>query len=340
MSDVKHKRALPWTDDTRTTKSARTSLQLSDFSIHRTLGTGSFGRVHLIQSKVNGRYYAMKVLEKSQVLLLKQVEHTNNEKQILHQVSHPFIINLWGTFQDSRYLYMVMDYVPGGELFSILKQSIRFPDHVAKFYMAQVVLAVEYLHSKSMVYRDLKPENLVVDAQGYLKIIDFGFAKVVPDRTWTLCGTPDYLAPEVIQCKGYSKAVDWWSLGILLYEMLAGFTPFYDEDQLKLFEKIITGKVKYPAYLDPHAKDLIKKLLTSDLTKRYGNLKSGSEDIKRHKWFSGVDFDKILTKQIKAPYVPDLKRDGDATHFDAYPELNTMYGVDGEDVYGSLFPAW
>lgn len=178
----------------------RPKLKLDDFNISRTLGTGSFGRVHLIQSKVNGRYYAMKVLKKTEVIRLKQVEHTNNEKHILESVAHPFLVNMWGTFQDCHNLYMVMDYVPGGELFSVLRRSQRFPDHVAKFYAAEVILAIEYLHRKDMIYRDLKPENLLLDAQGHIKITDFGFAKYVPDITWTLCGTPDYLGNRFTTC--------------------------------------------------------------------------------------------------------------------------------------------
>ncbi|CAG8656196.1 12636_t:CDS:2, partial [Dentiscutata heterogama] len=235
---------------------------LSDFTICRTLGTGSFGRVHLVQSKHNNKYYAMKVLKKSEVVRLKQVEHTNNEKHILEQVQHPFLVNLWGTFQDSCNLYMVMDYVVGGELFSILRKTQRFPDHVAKFYAAEVILAFEYLHSKDIIYRDLKPENLLLDRNGHIKITDFGFAKYVPDITWTLCGTPDYLAPEIIQSKGYGKAVDWYSLGVLIFEMLAGYPPFYDEDHMRLYEKILAGRIKYPSFFDSDAKDLLKRLLT------------------------------------------------------------------------------
>ncbi|KAH9862973.1 hypothetical protein J1614_010702 [Plenodomus biglobosus] len=182
---------------------------LTDFAIQRTLGTGSFGRVHLVQSKHNQRFYAVKVLKKAQVVKMKQVEHTNDERRMLQQVKHPFLITLWGTFQDSKNLYMVMDFVEGGELFSLLRKSQRFPNPVAKFYAAEVTLALDYLHSHNIIYRDLKPENLLLDRHGHLKITDFGFAKEVPDITWTLCGTPDYLAPEVVASKGYNKSVDW-----------------------------------------------------------------------------------------------------------------------------------
>ncbi|KAI8973883.1 kinase-like domain-containing protein [Pilobolus umbonatus] len=317
----------------------RPQLKLADFNVLRTLGTGSFGRVHLVQSRVNARYYAIKVLKKSEVVRLKQVEHTNNEKHILEAVAHPFLVNMWGTFQDNVSLFMVMDYVPGGELFSVLRRSQRFPDHVAKFYAAEVILAIEYMHSKNVIYRDLKPENLLLDSQGHIKITDFGFAKHVPDITWTLCGTPDYLAPEIIQSKGYGKAVDWWSLGVLVFEMLAGYPPFYDDDHLKLYEKILAGRFKFPPYFVPHSKDLLKRLLTSDLTKRYGNLKDGSEDIKRHIWFHGVDFNRVLARQIRPPYVPSIRGEGDASHFDRYPETQEQYGNDTVlDPFRNLFP--
>jgi hypothetical protein len=194
-------------NQTRVTKG---KYSLTDFTIQRTLGTGSFGRVHLVQSKHNQRFYAVKVLKKAQVVKMKQVEHTNDERRMLQQVKHPFLITLWGTFQDSKNLYMVMDFVEGGELFSLLRKSQRFPNPVAKFYAAEVTLALDYLHSHNIIYRDLKPENLLLDRHGHLKITDFGFAKEVPDITWTLCGTPDYLAPEVVASKGYNKSVDWY----------------------------------------------------------------------------------------------------------------------------------
>jgi tRNA A-37 threonylcarbamoyl transferase component Bud32 len=192
----------------RTTKG---KYAIVDFSIQRTLGTGSFGRVHLVQSRHNSRFYAIKVLKKQQVVKMKQVEHTNDERSMLQVVKHPFLVNLWGTFQDSKNLYMVMDFIEGGELFSLLRKSQRFPNPVAKFYAAEVALAINYLHSLDIIYRDLKPENLLLDRHGHIKITDFGFAKKCPDITWTLCGTPDYLAPEVVASKGYNKSVDWYS---------------------------------------------------------------------------------------------------------------------------------
>ncbi|CAK7564930.1 MAG: cAMP-dependent protein kinase catalytic subunit [Sporothrix epigloea] len=320
----------------RTTKG---KYSLVDFNILRTLGTGSFGRVHLVQSRHNQRFYAVKVLKKAQVVRMKQVEHTNDERRMLAEVKHPFLITLWGTFQDAKSLYMVMDFVEGGELFSLLRKSARFPNPVAKFYAAEVTLALEYLHSRNIIYRDLKPENLLLDHHGHLKITDFGFAKRVPDKTWTLCGTPDYLAPEVVSNKGYNKSVDWWSLGILIYEMLCGYTPFWDSGSpMKIYENILKGKVKYPVYLHPDAQNLLESLITPDLTKRLGNLYGGPEDVKNHAWFSEVTWDRLARKDIDAPYTPPVKVGaGDASQFDRYPEETEKYGQLGNDEYGHLF---
>ncbi|KAI0845187.1 Pkinase-domain-containing protein [Daldinia vernicosa] len=306
---------------------------LTDFDLLRTLGTGSFGRVHLVQSKHNQRFYAIKVLKKAQVVKMKQVEHTNDERRMLAEVKHPFLITLWGTFQDPKNLYMVMDFVEGGELFSLLRKSGRFPNPVAKFYAAEVTLALEYLHSRNIIYRDLKPENLLLDRHGHLKITDFGFAKRVPDKTWTLCGTPDYLAPEVVSNKGYNKSVDWWSLGILIYEMLCGYTPFWDSGSpMKIYENILRGKVKYPAYVHPDAQNLLELLITPDLTKRLGNLYGGSQDVKTHPWFAEVTWDRLSRKDIDAPYTPPVKAGaGDASQFDRYPEETEQYGQPGND---------
>ncbi|KAJ3018514.1 camp-dependent protein kinase catalytic subunit [Thoreauomyces humboldtii] len=315
----------------------RQKFSLSDFQLDRTLGTGSFGRVHLVRLRSTGKYYAMKVLKKTEIVKMKQVEHTVNEKNILEMLDFPFLVSMLGTFQDYANLYFVMEYVQGGELFSYLRRCGRFPNHVARFYAAQVVMAFEHLHAKDIIYRDLKPENLLIDAKGNIKITDFGFAKHVPDVTWTLCGTPDYLAPEIIQSRGYGRAVDWWALGVLIYEMLAGHPPFYDEDHFKLYEKILACKPKFPTTFDPAAKDLVKRLLSADLTKRYGNLKGGVNDIKKHKWFAGVDWEKLKALQIQAPYAPPVKGEGDTSNFDAYPEDHEPYGVVCADPYREKF---
>lgn len=311
---------------------------LKDFQILRTLGTGSFGRVHLIRSNHNGRFYALKVLKKQTIVKLKQVEHTNDERRMLSVVSHPFIIRMWGTFQDSRQIFMVMDYIEGGEIFTLLRKSKRFPNPVAKFYAAEICLALEYLHSLNIIYRDLKPENILLDKNGHVKLTDFGFAKFVPDVTYTLCGTPDYIAPEVVSTKPYNKSVDWWSFGILIYEMLAGHTPFYDSNTLKTYEKILSAPLKFPSFFHDDAKDILTKLINRDLTKRLGNLQDGSEDVKKHPWFSEVIWDKVLARYIETPYEPPIHQgQGDTSQFERYPEEEIDYGIECEDPYGFLF---
>ncbi|KAJ9594819.1 hypothetical protein L9F63_013856, partial [Diploptera punctata] len=268
------------------------------------------------------KYGAMKILAISDVIRLKQVEHVKNEKNILQEIRHPFIVNLRWHYRDSACLYMLFDYVCGGELFSYLRNAGRFNTSTANFYTAEIVLALEYLHAQSVVYRDLKPENLLLDRDGHLKITDFGFAKKLTDRTWTLCGTPEYLAPEIIQSKGHNKAVDWWALGVLIYEMLAGYPPFFDDNPFGIYEKILAGKIEWPRHLDPVAKDLIKKLLVQDRTKRLGNMKNGADDVKRHRWFKGMEWQDVYTRKLKPPIVPRVTYEGDTRNFDDYPEAD------------------
>ncbi|VEN61198.1 unnamed protein product, partial [Callosobruchus maculatus] len=239
---------------------------LDEFSRLKTLGTGSFGRVLLVRYK-DDNYYAMKCIEKVRIIKLKQVEHTLYEKRILEAIRFPFIISLEFSFKDNSYLYFVMPFINGGEMFTHLRRMRKFNEVLARFYASQVLLALEFLHFCDILYRDLKPENILIDSKGYLKIADLGFCKIVKGRTWTLCGTPEYIAPEIILSKGYGKAVDYWSFGVLLFEMSAGYPPFTSSDPMKVYERIISCKYKCPGSFSSELQDIIKNLLQLDLSR-------------------------------------------------------------------------
>lgn len=295
-------------------------VSLSDFKFHQTIGTGTFGRVRLCALESTGRVFAMKMLKKSEVIRLKQEEHICSERALLAEIDHPFVVKMYRTFQEPHMVHMLLEFVPGGELFTHLRKAGRFSKEFTKFYIGQIVLAMQYLHAKKIAYRDLKPENLLISTPGYLKITDFGFAKVVEDSTWTLCGTPEYLAPEIIQSKGHGIAVDWWSLGILMFEMLCGFPPFYDDNPFGIYQKILVGKIDFPKHVDEYAKDIIKRLITADTTMRLGCLAKGADDIKRHKFFRGVDWNALHSRRIQAPIVPQVSSPLDTHFFEVYPE--------------------
>ena len=252
------------------------ALQLDEYELLKALGEGSFGRVYIARHKTNGQYWAFKQLKKYEIIKSKQVDHLKNEVYILNSVQHPFIVKMAGMTQDNRFLYIGMEFVVGGELFTYLRRVVRFPKLQTALYTAQVTLMFEHLHSQNVIYRDLKPENLLIDGEGYLKLTDFGFAKIVENRTYTLCGTPEYIAPEIILNKGHGKGVDWWTVGVLIFEMLAGIDPFNDADPMMIYQNIIRGNLKFPRTFDKDGRSLVKHLLVSDLSKRYGNLKNGN----------------------------------------------------------------
>ena len=220
--------------------------KLEEFSTNGILGRGAFGTVKLVTDPHTSKSYALKAIRKNQVVELGQQTHILNEKKVMQMLDNPFLVNLRATYKDEFRVYFLLEVCLGGELFTILRKVRMFDEPSAKFYAACVVEAFDYMHERDIIYRDLKPENLVLNKDGYLKVTDFGFAKVVPNKTFTLCGTPDYLAPEIVTGQGHGKGVDWWTLGILIYEMLASFPPFFDDEPMMTYRKIIQGKFKFP----------------------------------------------------------------------------------------------
>lgn len=232
-------------------RASQLNLKFADLTHVAVLGSGTFGRVTLVQDKVSKNVYALKAMLKSEIVAHKQQANVINEKNVMMQCNHPFILRLFQTFKDPKKLYMLLEFVQGGELFSVLHKPDRdgVPDNHAKFYATGVLLALAYLHSKDIAYRDMKPENCLIDREGYPKMVDFGFAKVIHGKSFTLCGTPEYLAPELVLGRGHNKAVDYWALGILIYEMEAGHSPFCDPegnmDQVVICKNIVNGKLVF-----------------------------------------------------------------------------------------------
>lgn len=302
----------------------RSNIRKEDLDILRTLGAGTFGRVKLVRHRPTNRPFALKILQKAQVVSYGQQRNVMNERNVLMAIDHPFVLKLETTFKDANCLYMLLELVQGGELFTYLANTKLgyVPVDDARFYAACVLSGLEALHEQSILYRDLKPENMLIDAAGYIKIVDMGFAKVVKDRSYTLCGTPEYLAPELVLGQGHYKGVDYWALGVLIYEMVSGHSPFYDpkgNDQMKICSNIVKGKLVFPSHVkDSNLRDVVTKLLTRTVTNRLGCRKEGIEEIKQHKFFKVVDWPALLGKKLTAPWVPPLKDAFDSGCFDAY----------------------
>jgi len=280
---------------------------ISDFKLLDLLGSGSFAKVRLCQHLKSGRLFCMKILNQNKIIRLRQEIHVCNEKEVLLQVENPFIVKLYTTFKDNKYLYFLQEFIAGGELFDYIRTHGNLSAQVTQIYAAEIILALEYLHNLDIIYRDLKPENLLIDHFGHIKLTDFGFAKKIKENTKSMCGTPEYIAPEILSGHGHGKSADWWSLGILIYEMLVGVPPFVSEgSQNDIFRLIREGRIIVPPEVDPAAKDLIEKLVVVDVEKRLGNLEGGIEDIKNHSFFIGVDWSKIQNREI-APLKPRIK---------------------------------
>ncbi|TMW63854.1 hypothetical protein Poli38472_002795 [Pythium oligandrum] len=323
------------------------SVNLEDIQLGGVLGEGSFGKVVLVHARLDGgdreQPMALKMMAKSHIIESDQQIQVMREKQALMTLpNHPFIVELYATYQDHNNLYMLMELVQGGELFTLLhnEEFIETVDEAAvRFYSANVVLGLQHMHKYDYAYRDLKPENLLISREGYLKFVDFGFAKKVPftvvnsegieelhSRTYTLCGTLEYLAPEFVLNTGHDLAVDYWALGILIYEMLVGYTPFGtgDGDTTQLFRNIAmvrTGAnhVDFPFHLlenCPMACDLVKRLLQGDPAKRLGVGINGDQDLRQHPWFSRIEWDKLYAMTLEPPYIPPLSGQFDISLFE------------------------
>ncbi len=296
------------------------AIELKDFSLIKVVGKGSFGKVLQVRKKDTGVIYAMKVLRKDHIYKRNQVEHTKTERSVLGRIKHPFIVGLNFAFQTADKLYFVLDYCAGGELFFHLGREGKFSEEKAKFYAAEITLALDHLHKLKVIYRDLKPENVLLDENGHIRLTDFGLSKEGIDSNSTgatsFCGTPEYLAPEILNRSGHGRAVDWWSLGALLYEMLTGLPPFYSQNRETLFDKIRKGALKFPSYVSCEAVSLLRGLLTHNPVDRLGSDVDDAERIKAHPFFASIDWDALLMGTVPPPWKPTISGSLDTSQFD------------------------
>ncbi|KAF1843505.1 serine/threonine-protein kinase YPK2/YKR2 [Cucurbitaria berberidis CBS 394.84] len=294
-------------------------LSIDDFELLKVVGKGSFGKVMQVQKKDTHRIYALKTIRKAHIISRSEVAHTLAERSVLAQINNPFIVPLKFSFQSPEKLYLVLAFVNGGELFHHLQKEQRFDINRARFYAAELLCALECLHGFNVIYRDLKPENILLDYTGHIALCDFGLCKLDmkdEDRTNTFCGTPEYLAPELLTGAGYTKSVDWWTLGVLLYEMLTGLPPFYDENTNDMYRKILTEPLHFPGpeIVPPAARDLLTRLLDRNAEKRLGA--KGAAEIKAHYFFHSIDWRKLLERKYEPSFKPNVVDAKDTANFD------------------------
>ncbi|KAL0965149.1 hypothetical protein UPYG_G00277420 [Umbra pygmaea] len=296
-------------------------MQMEDFNCISVLGRGHFGKVLLAELKRSGKLYAIKALKKGDVVSRDEVDSLMCEKRIFETINssrHPFLVNLHGCFQTADHVCFVMAYSPGGDLMTHIHTSI-FTERQTQFYASCVLLGLEFLHQNKIVYRDLKLDNLLMDADGFVRIADFGLCKEGMghgDRTSTFCGTPEFLAPEVLTDNNYTRSVDWWGLGVLIYEMLVGESPFPGDDEEEVFDSIVNDDVRFPRFLSPESVSIIQKLLQKNPENRLGAGEADASEVKKHRFFQGVDWESLLHKKLVPPFVPRLKMPADVSNFD------------------------
>ncbi|CAD7964980.1 unnamed protein product [Amoebophrya sp. A25] len=296
----------------------------SDLKYHGLIGRGSYGKVLVCSIRDDkSKLYAVKILNKANVVQRKQVDHTRTERNVLEVLCHPFIVKIHHAFQTRSRLYVVLEYCPGGELFFHLTRAERFGHTRCKFYSCEILLAIHYLHSLNIIYRDLKPENVLLDREGHVRVTDFGLSKegvLEGSLAHSMCGTPEYLAPEILAKKGHGKAVDWYSLGALMYEMLTGLPPYYSRERKVLFEQIRSAELRMPNDLSAEARDLLARLLERDPQKRLGSERNDGMAIMSHKFFQGVDWRAVL----------QIKEDENLRRVMKLPEKKTNSRLTGE----------
>lgn len=300
---------------------------MENLEVLRTLGAGAFGLVKLVKLKGSEpkKTYALKCLSKVAVVQNGFQDHVLREKTIMEELDHPFILKIHSAMQDSKNVYFLLEVLLGGELFKLLRDETQFPESCSQFYAASVLSALCYIHERKIAYRDLKPENLVLDAYGFVKLVDFGLAKKIRDgKTWTLCGTPDYLAPEVILNEGHDWAVDYWALGVLIYELTSGYAPFFAEEPMGVYENIVFGRTLMPPSFSLSLQDLLRKLLRSDQSKRLGRTKGGAAAVMKHPWFFSFDWCALRERRHEVPLKPKVKNAEDTSNFDPCEDDTTV----------------
>jgi len=304
-------------EDTSSTSAHRVTL--TDFEFLEVLGKGTFGKVILVKEKRTAEFHAMKILKKAVIVAKDEVTHTMTEKRVLQQSRHPFLTALKYSFQTKDYLCFVLEYVNGGEIFFHLSRERIFDEDRARFYGCEITLAIDYLHRQEVIYRDLKLENLLLDSDGHIKITDFGLCKeeiTFGSKTHTFCGTPEYLAPEVLEDNDYGRSVDWWGLGVVMYEMMCGRLPFYNRDHDVLFELILMEELRFPSGLSREGRSLLSQLLDKDPHKRLGSSSSDAQDVMAHRFFNNIDWKDVLEKKIPVPFKPQVTSITDTRYFD------------------------
>ncbi|ESO84964.1 hypothetical protein LOTGIDRAFT_236015 [Lottia gigantea] len=302
--------------------------QPSDFELLKVLGQGSFGKVFLVRKingDDNGTLYAMKVLKKA-TLKVQDRKRTKMERDILADVSHPFIVELHYAFQTEGKLYLILEFLRGGDLFTRLSKEVMFTEEDVKFYLAELALALDHLHSLGIIYRDLKPENILLDAEGHIKLTDFGLSKesiFEEKKTYSFCGTVEYMAPEVVNRKGHFTAADWWSYGILMFEMLTGALPFQGNNRKETMTQILKAKLGMPPFLTPEAQSLLRALFKRNPANRLGSGPNGIEDIKNHPFFASIDWVKLKKRSLSPPFKPAVVLSDEVFYFDTEFTMRT-----------------